>query len=250
MKRQCLIVLATVAAMIIGLGSLASVQGSDIVLAIPGFTIVQDAKDDLLLRNCDPAHPGIACSLYPGASPDLPGYFDIKNAKIIQHGPKDVDLFIALYAPIPAVPQYPYGFVNYFWQFEGGCVTPPNIEKKSGISIVWNVNIGEWRANWYVIKQCKPRVIAPGDQITSFEFTADGVKVRVALDDLMQALDPDGKLTWQAGVRWVPFIYPNNCVEPYCWSTVAVDYAPDVVELVPAPEYIDYPEKPATWEPR
>jgi hypothetical protein len=246
MKKQCIIVLATVAAMIIGLGSLTSVRGSDVVLSIPGFTIVQDAKDDLLLRRCDPVHPGISCSLPPSAAPlpDLPGYFDIKNAKIIQHGPKYVDLFIALYAPIP--PEPPYGHVNYFWQFEGGCVEGSSVDK-SGISITWNGSA--WTANWYVIITCQPtRTTAPGPSVP-FEFTNDGVKVRVTLDDLKSAIDPGGTLVWHAGVRRVPFIY-NPDGYPNFPHTVAVDYAPDVVVLLPPPDYIGYPELPTTWEPR
>ena len=228
-------------------------------VSIPGFTVVQDQEGDLLLRNCDDSRPGIPCSLYD-TTPSylvLPGYFDIKNAKIMQHGPKYVDLFIALYEPLPQppeYPQYPFGFVNYFWQFEGGCVAPPDKLKKAGVSFTWNVNVGAWKANWYVIDKCIPRVAVQGDEITSFEFTADGVKVRVSLDDIKEALDEDGKLTWHAGVRWVPFIYPNGCEPPGCWNSVAVDYVPDVLELlpcVPSPAPCSWkPELAATWEPR
>ncbi len=260
MKRQCLILLATVAAMIIGLGSLASVQGSDIVLSIPGITIVQDAKADLLLRNCNPSYPGIPCSLFPTESPTLPGYFDIKNAKIVQHGSsKYVDMFIALYAPIPAEPPYSYGFVNYFWQFQGGC-TVTDTGKKAGVSVIWSA--GEWKANWYVIRSCgaggTERVVEPGDPITSFEFTSDGVKVRVTLEDLESALDPNGQLMWHAGARQVPFVWPNPCggnADPNCWNTAAVDYAPDVFEFIdcdlpPVTPCIWKPESPASWEPK
>jgi hypothetical protein len=230
---------------------------SGVSVSIPGISVAQDQEGDLLLRRCDGDHPGIPCSLYPGAPSDLvlPGYFDIKNAKIMQHGPKYVDLFIALYEPIPPVPPYPpVGFVNYFWQFEGGCVAPPNKLKKAGVSFIWNVNVGAWKANWYVITQCNPRAVEQGEEITSFEFTADGIKVRVALDDLKEALNEDGKLTWQAGVRWVPFIYPNGCTPPNCWNSVAVDYAPDILGLLPCFPALGpcswKPELPATWEPR
>ena len=243
MKKLCLIVLATVATMVIGLSSLASVQGSDVVVEKPGITIVQDAQGDLLLRRCDPGYPGILCSLPPSAAPlpTLPGYFDIKNAKIIQHGTKWVDLFIALYEPIPANP--PYGYVNYFWQFEGGCVEGSNVDK-AGVSITWNGST--WTANWFVILSCNPRTVDLGDPVP-FQFTDDGVKVRVTLDDLKSAIDPDGQLIWHAGVRRIPFIYT---VEGITYNTVAVDYAPDVVELISTYPYYDYPEAPTTWEPR
>ena len=253
MKRQCLIVLTTVAAMIIGLGSLASVRGSDIVLSIPGFTIVQDAKDDLLLRRCDPDHPNLICSLPPGGSlPTLPGYFDIKNAKIIQHGRKYVDLFIALYEPIPSPgPPYPFGFVNYFWQFEGGCVEDQP-GSKDGVRVGWDGSA--WAANWYVITDCDPRRAEAGDPVP-FEFTNDGVKVRVTLEELAAAVDlQTGQIKWHAGVRRIPFIYhPDGYPEfPY---TTAVDYAPDVIAFIdcgdpPTPPCFSNPETPATWEPR
>jgi len=137
MKKQCLIVLATVAAMVIGLGSLASVQGSEIISSVPGNTVVEDPQGDLLLRGCDPEHRGIPCSLFPGEGLDLPGYFDIKEAKITQISKGQVDLHITLYEPVPAEP--PYGFVSYIWQFEGGCVGQnPQLGDKAAISIVWH----------------------------------------------------------------------------------------------------------------
>ncbi len=113
MKKQCLIVLATV---VIGLGSLASVQGSNVVVSIPGYTVVQDAQGDLQLRQCNPnpIYQGISCSLPPPAPLSLPGYFDVKTAKIMQLGPKWVELSIALYAPIPAVPPLGIRFIDYF----------------------------------------------------------------------------------------------------------------------------------------
>jgi len=75
------------------------------------------------------------------------------------------------------------------------------------------------------ILSCIPRAIQPGDPVP-FQFTEDGVKVRVALDDLKTAIDPGEPLIWHAGVRRIPFIFGD-------FATVAVDYAPDVVELVP-----------------
>ena len=223
-------------------------QSSEIAAAVPGNTLVKDPEGDLLLRNCNPTSPGIPCSLPPGAPLDLPGYFDIKTAKITQIGKGRVDLSIALHEPIPLEP--PYGFVNYFWQFEGGCVTGEPGDKDA-ISIAWHGDTKTWSANWIVITNCNPRAIAMGDPIP-FEFAEDGVKVRVALADLLTATEETGTLIWHAGVRRVPFIYTINTGSGpvQITHTVAVDYAPDVVELVPAPQYIDYPEEPATWEPR
>ena len=253
MKKQCLIVLATVATMVIGLGSLASVQGSEIISSVPGNTVVEDPQGDLLLRGCDPEHRGIPCSLFPGEGLDLPGYFDIKEAKITQISKGQVDLHITLYEPIPAVPSTPdgtpYGFVSYIWQFAGGCVDPQPGNKDS-ISVVWTYwednQTWEWRAYWYVITKCDPsREIQKGD-LVPFKFTVDGVKVRVALTDILTAIDPDdGYLEWHAAVRRLPFIRP-----PFT-STIPVDFAPDVEALNPAPPPILIePEDFATWEPR
>lgn len=241
MKKQCLIVLAT---LVIGLGSLASVQGSEIVAFVYGNTVVQDPEGDFLLRNCDSAQPSIPCSLPPNASQDLPGYLDIKKAKITQIGRGRVDLSIELYEPIPAEP--PYSFVNYFWQFEGGCVDPKP-GNKAAISVLWRDWGGgtmEWRANWLEITSCNPRTIAMGDEVP-FKFTENGVKVQVALDDLKTAIDLDEPLIWHAGVRLVSFTHQVFI------SSVGVDYTPDIIEFNPAPPpYLNEPEDPATWEPR
>ncbi len=247
MKKQCLIPLAIVAVALFGLGSLAVAQ-SRVVAQVPGNTVVQDPPGDLLLKNCDASHPAIPCSLPPGAPLALPLYFDIKNAKITQIGRGLVDLSIGVYEPIPVNP--PYGFVSYIWQFEGGCVNPQPGNKDS-ISVVWQDwgNGLEWRAYWYVITGCTPRQIMRGDPVP-FEFTGDGVKVRVALDDLLTAIDPDpGYLEWHAAVRRVPFIYFVGPVQ--ITNTVAADYAPDVVEFNPTPPpYVLNPQDPAAWMPR
>lgn len=247
MKKQFLIVTATVAAMLIGLGSLVAVEGSEIVTAVPGNTVISDSDGDLLLRNCDPANPAIPCSLPPGESPDLPGYLDIKEASIREVGRKWVDLSIELYEPIPPEPSYP--FVNYSWQFKGGCIDP-TLEDKPAISIEWKdwgAGTWEWGANWVKITSCNPRAIVIGDPVP-FKFTRYGVKVRVALSDLLTATDETGKLIWHAAVRLVPFIYSINTVQ--ITRTVAVDFAPDVVELASSSPYIDFPEESATWVPR
>jgi len=243
MKKQCLIVLATVATMVIGLGSLASVQGSeDVVLEIPGITVVHDAKSDLLLRNCDPSHPDIPCSLPPGAPLDLPGYFDMKNATIVQLGPKYVDLFITLYAPIPAKP--PEGFVSYIWQLQGGCVTG-NPGDKAAVNVVWSG--GTWSAYWVVIANCSPRILERGDPVP-FKIIWNTVMVQVLLDDLLTAANKEGTLEWYAAVRRVPFIYTIGNVP--ITHTVPVDFAPDVEAFNPSPPPILInPEEPATWEP-
>ncbi len=247
MKKRCMAVMAIVAAMSVGLGGLALAQ-SRVVAEVHGNTVVQDPPGDLLLRNCDPAHPDIPCSLPPGAPLALPGYFDIKKAKITQIGRGQVDLSIEVYEPIPAAP--PYGFVSYIWQFAGGCVNPQPGNKDS-ISVVWQDwgNGLEWRAYWYVITGCAPRQIVRGDPVP-FEFTEDGVKVRVALEDLLTAIDPDpGYLEWHAAVRRVPFIYFVGLVK--ITNTTAADYAPDVVEFNPTPPpYVLNPEEPAAWVPR
>jgi hypothetical protein len=248
MKKQCLILLATVGAILTGLGSLALAQ-SGVVAHVHGNTVVQDPANDLLLRDCIHDYPGIPCSLPPGAPLDLPAYFDIKTAKITQIGRGRVDLSIALYEPIPAEPSYP--FVSYIWQFQGGCVgNPPETGTKAAISIVWHGATKTWTANWYVISNCNPRQITEAESIADWNFTTDGVMVRVALDDLLEATDDGRTLVWHAAVRRVPFVYTlNDGTE--IKNTVAVDYAPDVVELIDTPPYvINHPEEEATWVPR
>jgi hypothetical protein len=254
MKKRCLIVFAAVVAIIIGLGNLTSVRGSDTLLEFPGVTILGDSRGDLLLRNCDPSHPGIPCSLPPGASLDLPGYFDIRSAMILQIGRGLVDLVILVDKPIPS--DTPYGFVSYIWQFAGGCVNQEPGSKDS-ISLVWQDWEGngtpEWRAYWYEITSCVPRTIVRGDPVP-FKFIWKGARVRVALDDLLTAINPDpGYLEWHAAVRRIPFIYHPQGL-PNFPNTAAVDYAPDVFEFVecgipPVPPCYSEPEDFAHWEP-
>ena len=113
-----------------------------------------------------------------------------------------------------------------FGSSQGGCVTGVPGDKDA-ISIVWHGGTKTWTANWVVITNCNPRAIELGDPV-SFQFTEDGVKVRVALDDLLTATDENGTLIWHAGVRRMPFSGTG-------FVTVAVDYAPDVVEFNPSP---------------
>jgi hypothetical protein len=244
MKKVSLILLATVATLLIGLVSLPSVQGSETVVAAHGKTILFELDYDLQLRNCDPAYPNIPCSLPPGAPLYLPDYFDITKAAITEIGRGIVDLSIDLAEPVPAAPPYPY--INYYWQFEGGCVNPaPGNKTNIAISWTdWGSGTWEWRAYWYEVTSCDPRTVIQGDQVP-FKFTDTGVKVRVALDDLLTAAAPGQPLIWHVGVRRIPFIYP-----PYI-NTVAVDFLPDVTAFNPTPPpYNIHPEDFATWENR
>ena len=248
MKKQCLIVLAMVATMLIGLGSLTPVQ-SGVVAQVPGNTVVQDSQGDLQLWNCDPDHVNHPCSLLPPDAPhDLPGYFDIKTAKITQIGRGRVDLSIALYEPIPT--ESPFPFVAYIWQFEGGCAVtpPPGTLNKAGVQVVWTTwpdGITEWRANWFVITQCTPTRQIDIDEVTvvPFIFTEDGVKVQVLLSDLLTAIDPGEPLFWFAAVRRIPFIRP-----PFT-RTVPVDFAPDIEAFTPDGTLTNV-GPPAEWNPR
>ena len=226
--------------------------GSGVAVAVPGKTVVMDPEDDLLLRRCDPVDPDNPCSLPPCSNPpcsppSLPGYFDIKSARITQLGGGNVDLSIQLSGLIPAIP--PDGFVSYIWQFAGGCVTGEPGDKDA-INVVWNYQDREWSAFWVKITQCFPREIEiDTDTPVAFQFTDDIVKVRVPLADLLTATDETGTLMWHAAVRRVPFIYYRDQVQ--ITHTVAVDYAPDIQAFNPTPPPpIIQPEDFATWEPR
>ncbi len=215
---------------------------SEVVASVPGNTVVQDPAGDLLLKNCDPSHPGVPCSLPPSAPLALPDWFDLKTAKITEIGKGRVDLHIELYAPIPAAP--PYAFVAYIWQFQDGCVVPSPTNKTS-ISVVWDGDTETWSANWFVITSCSPRTIVQGDPVP-FQFTEDGVKVRVLLSDLLpNGPSPGTPLLWYAAVRRLPFVHPTFT------RTVPVDFAPDVQAFNPTPPpVLIEPEDSATWDPR
>src|SRR5262245_30346367 len=154
-------------------------RASDIVAVVPGNTVVQDPAGDLQVRRCSVAEPDRPCSVPPGSPLDLPGWFDIKTAKITQIGGGRVELLIALYEPVPETPPVP--FLVYAWQFEGGCFGNQPGEK-DGIRVHWDGDV--WTANFFVITDCNPRTIEQGDSV-EFRFTEDGVRVRVALDDLL-----------------------------------------------------------------
>jgi len=209
------------------------------VVAISGKTVLFELDYDLQLRICDPATPSIPCSLPPGAELYLPDYFDITKAAITEIGRGMVDLSIDLAEPVPAAP--PYQFVNYYWQFEGGCVNPAPGNKTS-IALTWtNWGSGtwEWRAYWYEVTSCSPRIVIRGDQVP-FKFTDTGVKVRVAMEDLLTAAAPGQPLIWHVGVRRISFDYP-----PYI-NTVGVDCLPDVYEFNPnPPPHVIHPEESA-----
>ena len=212
-------------------------RASDIVATVPGNTVVQDPAGDLQLRDCDPDHPDRPCSLPPGAPLALPGWFDIKTAKITEIGGGRVELFIALYEQIPETPPVP--FVTYFWQFQDGCIDPSPTDK-DGIRVNWDGDV--WSANFFVVTSCDPRTVIHGASV-DFRFTEDGVRVRISLDDLLTKAGPS--LRWYAGVRRLPFIHPTFS------HTVAVDHAPDVAEFNPTPPPAQiHPEPPASWDPR
>lgn len=220
------------------------VPGSELIVSVAGKMILSDPEGDFNLRNCDPDYPLIPCSVRPGASLDLPGYLDIRQAGITQIGRRMVDLTIKVNEPIP--PEPPYGFVSYFWQFEGGCVgnNPPTGDK-SGINVTWSD--GAWKAQWAEIKSCLPRESVPGDPVP-FVFTENGIRVRVPLDDLLTAIDTEGQFLWHSGVRLVPF--SSQVFE----KSVAVDNAPNIFAFRdPFPSTSPFgwtPESPVTWEPR
>ena len=205
------------------------------------ITPVPDEAGDLLLKNCDSANPTMYCSLLPGTQLPLPGYFDIKTARIAQISGEEVELSISLYAPIPAEPPYP--FVNYYWQFQDGCVTPSPTDK-NGLTIYWNGTTQMWAAYWYVVKSCNPITVELGASVP-FEFTADGIKARVALSDLLaNGPSPGSPLEWHAAARLIPTSHPTFKY------TVPVDFAPNVMAFNPAPPpTFIYPEGEATWEP-
>jgi hypothetical protein len=213
----------------------------------PSITVVPDTSGDLLLRNCVDVDPptipnrNSPCSLPPGVPLSLPGYFDIKSAEIAQVSGVEVELSISLYAPIPAAPPYP--FVNYYWQFQDGCVTPSPTDR-SGLTIYWNGTTQVWAAYWYVVKSCNPISVELGASVP-FEFTADGIKVRVALSELLaNGSSPGSPLEWHAAARLIPTTHPTYK------NTVPVDFAPNVMAFnpTPPPTFI-YPEGEATWEP-
>jgi hypothetical protein len=241
MKKHWLI---AVAALLCALGNSPLVDGSEVIVEVPGKSIVQDIAGDLQLRHCDFDYPNISCSIPPNEPLSLPGYFDIKKVSITQIGNGLVDLSIQLYEPIPVEPPYP--FANYYWQFDGGCLTGEPGDKDA-ISIIWRNRgdgIWEWGARWYVVTDCEPRTVTEGDPV-AFKFTDDGVKVRVSLAELVTAMDGEGVLIWHAGVRRMPFVQP-----PFT-HTVGVDFAPDVIAFSTAPPpLIIRPDDPAIWEPR
>jgi hypothetical protein len=213
------------------------VNASEIVAFVPGNTVVQDPADDLLLVNCDVSQPDHPCSLPPETPLPLPGWFDIKTAKVTEIGGGRVDFFIALYEPVPATPPVP--FLSYFWTFQDGCIDPSPTDK-DGIRVNWDGDT--WSANWFVITSCNPRTIVHGDPV-DFRFTEDGILVRVSLADLLTK--GGTPLLWYAGVRRLPFVHPIFT------HTVGVDFAPDVTAFNPTPPPIlIHPEDPAIWEPR
>jgi hypothetical protein len=241
MKKQYLVMSAAVVATSLWLGGFA--LGQSVVTAqVPGNTVVQDPAGDLLLKNCSTTLPNAHCSLPPSAPLSLPDYFDLKTAWITQIGGGRVNLFIALYQPIPATPPEP--FISYFWQFQDGCVVP-SPTNKDGIRVRWDGDTETWSANWHVITSCNPRTVVQGDPVM-FQFTEDGVKVQVTLSDLLaNGGSPGSPIEWYAGVRRLPFVHETFT------RTVPVDVAPNVVEFNPLPPpALLTPQDPAIWEPQ
>jgi hypothetical protein len=145
--------------------------------------------------------------------------------------------------------------MSYAWQFAGGCVPPVEVGDKAAIAVLWNspARPQQWTAVWSVIEQCIPERVINVDYANPLPltFTADGVKVRVPLADLLTAADGTGTLTWHAAVRRVPVIYYTDENKTVQYISTAVDYAPDVVEFNPTPPpYVISPEDFATWRPR
>jgi hypothetical protein len=229
LKKQFLIVTAAVATILIGLGSPASGQDSDIVVSVKGNTVVRDRIGDLTLVNCVIDSPTKRCSLPPNAAASLPGYFDIKEAGITQIDGKLVELSMMLNAPIPAKP--PEEWVQYFWQFQGGCLdNKPGF--KASVTVIWKSWADKtfgWRAYWSVITYCNPRQSSL-DQEVPVKFEGNVVKVTVSLSDLLKGTDDGHTLTWHAGVRRLAF---SNAMFK---NTVPVD---DTRR-----------GRPVTWEPR
>jgi hypothetical protein len=208
-------------------------------VSVPGTSVVGDAAGDLMPVNCNPAAVNRPCTLPPGASHALPGWQDIRTAKIHQIGKDRLDLSIALHEPLPSAPPAP--FLAYFWQFQDGCVHPSPSDK-DGIRVLWDGNM--WFAHWYVVTGCNPRTVAQGNRIERLDFTEDGLRVRVALAELLTQVGST-PLLWFAGVRRLPFIHPVFT------ATLALDVAPDVFAFNPAPPPpLVFPEPSAPWERR
>jgi len=96
-----------------------------------------------------------------------------------------------------------------------------------------------------VIEQCIPERVINVDYANPLPltFTADGVKVRVPLADLLTAADGTGTLTWHAAVRRVPVIYYTDENKTVQYISTAVDYAPDVVEFNPTLLHMSFRQK-------
>jgi hypothetical protein len=240
MKKSCFLVLITIVTMFVGLNGLTLAQDGSAYVSVPGNTLVQDWEDDFLLEKCNISFPDRPCSLPPNSTLVLPAWLDIKKAKITQIGRGFVDLSISVYDFIHEMPLAP--FLSYYWQFQDGCLEPSPTDKDA-IVVHWDGNTDTWSANWVVITSCDPRANEMGDPV-DFQFTEDGVKVRVSLNDLITEIGPS--LRWFAGVRRLPFIHGVFS------RTLPVDVAPDVIEFdyTTTPPSIIKPEDSATWDMR
>ena len=109
----------------------------------------------------------------------------------------------------------------------------------------------QWWAQWGEITSCSPdRTIAPGEIIDDDYFSITGavVRVKVPLEDLMLAFDPEDEvLKWHAATRLLAFVHPTYP------NTITVDTAPNrlVPNPSPPPPYTsDGGEGPAIFVPR
>lgn len=237
MKKLCSIQFVIVFVVLTVLAGVAIAKNDPVKAVVPGNTVVQDLAADFMLINCDVSLPNRICSLPPSAPQFSPAWADIKSAKISASGEEWVDLSIALHEPIPLIPPVP--FISYYWQFQEGCVEPSPTDKSS-IVVWWDGNTNTWSAHWFVITSCNPRRIIMGDSVP-FQFTDDGIKVRVPLDDLITT---EGEsLKWFTGVHRLPFVHG---VFTHTWPT---DVAPCVIDLdyTTTPPSVVYPEESATW---
>jgi hypothetical protein len=193
-----------------------------------------------LLQYCDELFSDAPCSLPPNEPLPLPGWMDIKKAKITQLGNGMVELSITLHEPIPETPSMP--LFHYSWSFQDVCSEPSPTDKYA-IIVWWNSNIWQWSAGWVVITSCNPRTWHKGDPV-DFKFTEDGVKVRVPLDELITNSGP--LLRWTASTRILHWTHPLFT------NVQAVDVAPNVKEFdhSTSPPTIIYLEDSATWEMR
>ena len=207
MKKTEMIVLATMAVVFIGLGSLAWGGGEPKDIVNGGITVIHDETEDFL--------------------GDAPDYADIENARISEVGKNRIDMSITPAGAIPAEPEEAY--IQYYWQFPGVCDDGSPTDKY-GMVATWTgpeepEETGIWSANW-IETDCITHETWKGASADSISFEEGGVRVRASLDDFWAEGVEDGELYWFAGVRLAP-------------NELPVDVVPEV--------YNNPPEIFATW---